>query len=93
MPYISKKDRPQYHELLQSLAQLVPSDHMQRAGHLNYVITQLLRTTYGQRMRYADHNEVIGVLECIKQEFYRRATAPYEDEKIVSEGDVETLNK
>jgi len=30
----------------------------------------------------------MGVLECIKQEFYRRAVAPYEDKKKEENGDV-----
>jgi hypothetical protein len=28
------------------------------------------------------------MLECAKQEFYRRNTAPYEDEKVLENGDV-----
>jgi len=32
---------------------------------------------------------MIGVLECVKQEFYRRKVAPYEDIKIIENGDIE----
>jgi hypothetical protein len=37
---------------------------------------------------YKHINEIIGVLECAKQEFYRRVAAPYEDTKIQENGDV-----
>jgi hypothetical protein len=91
MPYIAPEDRPQYEELIQSLARKIAvatEDHAKRAGHLNYVITRLLLDTYGRELRYWQHNEVIGMLECCKQEFYRRQTGPYEDQCIEKSGDV-----
>ncbi|MCB0358188.1 MAG: hypothetical protein KDD44_01080 [Bdellovibrionales bacterium] len=88
MPYIPKSHRPQYEEHLKQLADIVPDDRGIRPGHMNYIITSLLRRVYGDKMRYADHNEVMGVLSAVSQEFYRRWTAPYEDEKIAAEGDV-----
>ncbi len=91
MPYIKKSDRPRYESAIRELARQIPNDRSDRPGHLNYIITMLLRTTYGSKMRYADHNEAIGVLECVKQELYRKLTAPYEDEKIVSEGDLNPI--
>ncbi|HOK39385.1 MAG TPA: hypothetical protein PLC87_12045 [Bacteroidales bacterium] len=33
-------------------------------------------------------SQIIGVLESVKQEFYRRVVAPYEEEKIKENGDV-----
>jgi hypothetical protein len=91
MPYIGRKDRHQYQEILNSLAALVPQDRMQRPGHINYIVSLLLEKVYGKELRYADHNEVIGVLNCIALEFYRRKTAPYEDVKIKEEGDLTDL--
>lgn len=38
--------------------------------------------------KYDSLNAVIGVLECAKQEFYRRAAVPYENQKITENGDV-----
>lgn len=32
--------------------------------------------------------DALGALECCKLEFYRRVAAPYEDSKIISNGDV-----
>ena len=67
------------------------------AGELNYAITKLcdnfvlyrsgtIRDMY--ELRYDNINEVIGVLECAKQEFYRRIASPYENAKIADNGDV-----
>ena len=59
------------------------------AGEMNYVISTLIDDylqEYGKY--YANINEVIGVLECAKLELYRRIAAPYEDEKIETNGDV-----
>lgn len=55
-------------------------------GMLNYFITTVLDRVC--LSTYTDFNEVIGVLECIKQEFYRRVIAPYEDKKYEANGEV-----
>lgn len=88
MPYIKREQRGRYQSVVTELAGLISADRMERPGHINYVVSLLLEKVYGKQLRYADHNEVIGVLSCIQQEFYRRKTAPYEDEKIESEGDL-----
>lgn len=76
MPYIRTEDRhPQ--------TRRTPKN----PGQLNYAIT-LLCKEYLASIGYNSINEVIGVLECVKQEFYRRVAVPYEDEKIEENGDV-----
>ena len=91
MPYIKREERAQYQTLLTELSALIPEDRMSRPGHLNYIISLLLDKVYGGQMRYADHNEVMGMLTGVQLEFYRRKTAPYEDEKITEEGDLTEL--
>lgn len=61
-----------------------------RAGVLNYVITSLIDSCYGplSDAKYKDYNEAIGMLECCKLEFYRKAAAPYEDLKERENGSV-----
>jgi hypothetical protein len=49
-------------------------------------VTKMLKEIYP--LRYYHINKAIGVLECIKLEFYRRVAAPYEDVKIKESGDV-----
>jgi hypothetical protein len=63
-------------------------------GELNYCMTQLLvgylknKVYKGGHYDYRRINEVMGVLECCKHEFYRRIAVPYEDDKIKKNGDV-----
>lgn len=47
----------------------------------NYIITKLIHERLGTNFNYADLNEVIGMLECVKQELYRKVAADYEDTK------------
>lgn len=81
MPYISQEQREELDKWLDSIVlfDLPP-------GELNYVITKLLLKT--EPKCYSDYNILVGVLECIKLEFYRRAVAPYENKKISENGDV-----
>ena len=65
-----------------------PFHKPQDAGQLNYAITVECLSFLGGAPTYSDYNEVIGALECCKLEFYRRAVAPYEDKKIIENGDV-----
>ena len=60
------------------------------SGELNFWITTncLDYLDQGGSVTYGAINEVIGVLECVKLEMYRRLAAPYEDEKIKENGDV-----
>jgi hypothetical protein len=79
MPYIDQARR----------AALARAEQPATAGELNYAITRMLLEYAAARgMSYATINEVVGVIECVKQEFYRRAAAPYEDAKCVENGDV-----
>ena len=60
-------------------------------GELNYALTNVcLGYLFGDTgdPRYDDFNEVVGVLECIQFEIYRRLIAGYEQRKIVENGDL-----
>ena len=94
MPYIPRQDRTPYDPLIAQLAELLaahPPDR--RKGHANYVITQVLRKAWGVDVpdgeSYANYADVIGTLECAKQELYRRWVAAYEDKAIARHGDME----
>lgn len=58
------------------------------AGELNFLITSLIDKYLKDDLSYNKINEVIGALECAKLELYRRIAAPYEDTKIMENGDV-----
>ena len=87
MPYIKPENREKYKAVLGELIGILQSLPVEEVdGELNYVVTRLLKEVYP--LRYFHINKAIGVLECIKQEFYRRVAAPYEDVKIKESGDV-----
>ena len=82
MPYIPPYDRTKLDEAMENLDPI-------NAGELNYVITTILLDYLGAKgAGYNWMNEVVGVLECVKLELYRRALAPYEDQKAKINGDV-----
>lgn len=79
MPYIKPEDRKR----------LEAGEDPQNPGELNYLITVMLLKYLKQKGKnYAHLNEVMGVLNCVTHEFYRRWAGPYEDEKIKENGDV-----
>lgn len=86
MPYITKEDRMVLDYAVGNLLDTLSVTH--HPGFLNYAITRLLLAYLPQIPGYSNYNEVIGVLECVKQEFYSRAIRPYEDDKIIANGDV-----
>lgn len=88
MPYINKDDRPAIDELLQPLtAHLESLPIEEQDGALNYAVTKILKKLYPPK--YFNYNRAMGVLSSIQAEWYRRDVAPYEDKKIIQNGDVE----
>ncbi len=93
MPYIKVEDRKRIVDTVEkgdrNRIEAV-ADRIKSEGDLNYVITYLCHLFIKAKgKRYATLNTVVGVLECAKQELYRRVIAPYENLKIESNGDVE----
>lgn len=58
------------------------------AGELNWFITKAIWAYFQDTPKYQGINDVIGALEGAKLEFYRRVVVPYEDKKIIENGDV-----
>jgi hypothetical protein len=105
MPYITQNDRQYYEKelnlLVDKLVEFFSNEPTKisssRAGHINYLITSLIKRFYtklqkkllhSDQLKYSDQNEIIGALECAKQEWYRRQISIYEDSKIKENGDV-----
>lgn len=55
-------------------------------GEMHYVLTRMLLAW--KPKQYADMEALVGRLEMVKLEFYRRWVAPYEDSKKEEHGDV-----
>jgi len=83
VPYIVKEDRAWVDPLLKPILE---NSGKYTPGILNYIITKILLNQHSAS--YSDLNQLIGVLECCKLEFYRRMLAPYEEKKIAQNGDV-----
>ena len=92
MPYIKQDKRdaldPSIDKLMIALVNLEMDDPMNNMeGNINYVFTRLLKKCYGDS--YAELNDALGILSAVQLEYYRRVAAPYEDQKIYDNGDVE----
>ena len=91
MPYIEQKDRNEKFGDL-TCENLRLGYACENPGDLNYVITVICQQYIKSKgLRYQYINDVVGALEGAKLEFYRRIAAPYEDEKINLNGDVNIL--
>lgn len=80
MPYIKQNDR---------VALECPDERPASSGELNYILTREVekyRLFHGHC--YQTFNDIIGALEGAKLELYRRMVAPYEDRKMIENGDV-----
>ena len=80
MPYIPNKDR----------ARLIATEVARTPGELNFQITDLINKFLynADAENYAGFNAVVGTLECVKLELYRRRIAEYENQKCKQNGDV-----
>ena len=95
MPYIRKSEREKFQPILDSYKELLESGHI-TVGELNYLITRLIDITIYDsvvmepdgRMTYKILNSIMGVLECVKLELYRRVIVPFECSKQEINGDV-----
>lgn len=81
MPYIEQNKRPLIDAAVDTLVLAIGSP-----GELNYAITTLLLKIVGAPS-YQKYNDVIGVLECVKLELYRRVVSIFEDGKKDVNGD------
>ncbi len=93
MPYVKPEKRSELAPMVTQMKKSMPA--VSTPGDLNYLITELClaytaanKKGGGYSPNYALINEVIGAMECAKLEFYRRLAAPYEDQKVLENGDV-----
>lgn len=87
MPYIKPAARVPYDPHIEELIRLLQASQVP-AGDVNYIVSRIAKRLFEANPSYAEANKLIGVLECVKQELYRRAIARYEDRKIQENGDI-----
>jgi hypothetical protein len=89
MPYIEKKDRddldPKIIEIVEWLRR-----HDFSAGCINYVISQIMVHWFKYCPRYVTICKIMGTLQCVAAEFFRRHAAGYENQKAAENGDLES---
>ena len=89
MPYIHPEKRKTIDKIIDETTGFLETDKQAEVGEVNYIITKLLNAYLKNKgINYKNLNECVGVLECAKIEFYRRLVMPYEQQKMMSNGDV-----
>ena len=96
MPYINEEERQELDEAVEVMAKAIkefktalvnPHNFANFLGRINYCFSRVLSIVMGE-VSYSKIAMATGVLENIKQEFYRRIAAKYEDKKILENGDI-----
>jgi len=87
MPYIKQENRPTMNKVVDALKEA----NVQVNGDLNYIIFKFCKDTIGpvtDEQSYNRYKNFRGELMEIRDEIGRRFLAPYEDQKIIENGDV-----
>ena len=99
MPYIKEEARVFLDECIENMIQcltegneLTDEEFLSILGEINYSFSRILAGSMG-KTSYSKIAMITGVLENIKQEFYRRVASPYEELKIVQNGDIKEYRK
>ena len=107
MPYIKEEDRSKLDPCIESMIlclkrlvsdgvfekeSITDEDLLILSGTINYVFSRICGALLTD-ISYTKIAIVTGVLENIKQEFYRRVAEPYEQKKIVQNGDIKEYRK
>jgi hypothetical protein len=86
VPYITEEERAHLAPVLEAFERAFSTEDYE--GRLNYLVSSMVVSVWQRTGRYRDIARLTGVLENVKQEFYRRAASPYEDAKIAEHGDI-----
>jgi hypothetical protein len=98
MPYIDKNERLELDNSIELITKAIkdikihmdnPNDFSIYLGRINYVFSNILGNLMGDPS-YRKIAMITGVLENVKQEFYRRIAEPYENIKINQNGDIDS---
>jgi hypothetical protein len=83
MPYIKPECRDYFDKEIEDIV-----ENIAQPGDLCYVIYKLLNDLTNKNKCFKTMSSLIAEVESAKLEFYRRIAAPYEDQKIIENGDV-----
>lgn len=90
MPYIKPFYRKAVDKQVCELTKLIKKHFSENDidGVVNYMFCKILLKVLGDKPSYLRYERILGALECIKQELYRRVITPYEEEKKKENGDI-----
>ena len=101
MPYIDEEERFELDTCINNLTKCIadtkvglknPHDFANFLGRINYCFSRIIMGVM-KEISYKNIAMATGVLENIKQELYSRAASPYEDKKILANGDIPEYKK
>jgi len=103
MPYIKEDIRQQLDVCIDKMTDCLNtpkglSGHMDNAefmtllGDINYCFSRIISGLMGE-VSYPKIAMITGVLENIKQEYYRRVASEYENKKMVENGDIKEYKR
>ena len=96
MPYINEEERQELDGCIYQMVRCItdtkvglnnPQDFSNFLGRINYCFSRVIMGVM-KNISYKNIAMITGVLENIKQEFYRRIAEQYEDKKILENGDI-----
>ena len=88
MPYIVPERRQKFDKHIRALFEELEINKF-HPGDINYCFSQIIWGIFFLDSSYNTANELLGILEAVKLEFYRRRVAVLEDSKIKSNGDLQ----
>lgn len=91
MPYIKQEDREIYDEEIHKLVEKLTNFENKNviSGHINYVFSKILWNIFRKNgPSYTLGNNLMGVLACVSQEFYRKQLSNYENLKEKENGPI-----
>ncbi len=88
MPYVKKDQRAKYNQVINDAVKTLYATGDLDVGELNYVISSIVWQLFDRNKRYKTANDLLGVLNAVNLEFYRRKVENYENEKMAENGDI-----
>lgn len=82
MPYIPQDERDKVLNYGVEAYDMTPGQH-------NFLLTSLLNAWLGPNPSYHNYEQVLGRLEAVKLEIWRRRMVQYEDQKKTQHGDID----
>jgi hypothetical protein len=89
MPYINQTRRNELDDKMSALLSVV---HQSTSEEMNYIISTLLQKYIEvhdeKKLDYSACNTIVGVLECVKLEFYNKLVTPFQNTKLNQNGKI-----